>query len=420
MLNCALSLVADDLTGAADSAVAFASCGITSCVVWSADDIRRLSHVPVLSIDTETRRLSATEAARRNVNVLEHCSERGELIFKKVDSTLRGQLAAEIAAMWDHLRRRRDTVLGVFAPASPLTGTTTRDGYAYRSGRALDSLPLWRTEHLYDTASLAEIMSTVNVATTLIPLATVRSGLDRLKWTLTNISQAGTAIAICDATEQTDLDQVARASLSCSGCKLFIGSGGLAKSVAREMSHGAPGCIGQRVNFSDRGALIVVGSAAIESQGAASRLARASHLLDYQIMPATKGSPGVILPRGVISEVIRSLRSGDDVLVRIGAADGLPVLNPNVISELAKSLSPVLCQASAFVATGGETAFALLGEIGAREIRPVRELEPGIVLGMAIGQTRIPIVTKAGGFGGEATLCSVVDYLRSTRDRGAV
>ncbi|MEO8017743.1 MAG: nucleotide-binding domain containing protein, partial [Pseudomonadota bacterium] len=98
------------------------------------------------------------------------------------------------------------------------------------------------------------------------------------------------------------------------------------------------------------------------------------------------------------------------------ATDG----NSQLVSSLARILAPVARQASALVATGGETAAALLAHLGVEGLRLVDEIEPGIPLGLTLGEVSVPAVTKAGGFGNEECLKRVISRLRFIRQTGAV
>ena len=51
---------------------------------------------------------------------------------------------------------------------------------------------------------------------------------------------------------------------------------------------------------------------------------------------------------------------------------------------------------SGLAATGGETAAALLARFGVNGIRLVDEIEPGVSLGVTLGEFSLPVVTKAG------------------------
>ncbi len=116
--------IADDLTGALEAGAKFARQGggarVTTQVAVSGPP-----DVPVLVIDTETRHL-APEEARAVVRAAAESALRFApwLVYKKTDSTLRGNIAAEFRALLDLLPRRSL----VYAPSYPEMGRTVRGG----------------------------------------------------------------------------------------------------------------------------------------------------------------------------------------------------------------------------------------------------------------------------------------------------
>jgi uncharacterized protein YgbK (DUF1537 family) len=66
------------------------------------------------------------------------------------------------------------------------------------------------------------------------------------------------------------------------------------------------------------------------------------------------------------------------------------------------------------VLTGGDIARAVLGALGGEALQLGPEVLPGIPLGWPVTgpQAGLPVVTKAGGFGGAEALCDAVRCLR--------
>jgi uncharacterized protein YgbK (DUF1537 family) len=111
-----LRLLADDLTGALDSAARFLPLTGPVAVTWQGRAIEGS-----VAIDSGTRDLPA-EAARARIERLAPLLDGGAPAFKKIDSLLRGHVAMELAAC---MRRFDHCVL---APAFPFQGRITRDG----------------------------------------------------------------------------------------------------------------------------------------------------------------------------------------------------------------------------------------------------------------------------------------------------
>jgi uncharacterized protein YgbK (DUF1537 family) len=69
------------------------------------------------------------------------------------------------------------------------------------------------------------------------------------------------------------------------------------------------------------------------------------------------------------------------------------------------------------VVTGGEPAAALLGGWYFHGIRLIEEVAPGMSLGIAVGEGRVPLVTKPGGFGEASSLVHALEALRRFKQR---
>jgi uncharacterized protein YgbK (DUF1537 family) len=123
--------LADDLTGALEVGASFAGEGISSTVTTDAT-FECLD--PVIVIDTETRHLAPEAAAAKVQQALRaahHASVR--LIFKKTDSTLRGNIQAELETLAGFYGTRV-----LYAPAYPAMGRTVKQGRLYVNGIPLE------------------------------------------------------------------------------------------------------------------------------------------------------------------------------------------------------------------------------------------------------------------------------------------
>src|ERR671921_1076928 len=99
-----IAIVADDLTGAADTGVQFVRAGYRTAVVFHGEEAPT-ADVDAVSFDTDSRTMPAGFAAKRVVGVAR--AVRGaRVVYKKLDSTLRGNVAAELAAAFGAAGRR--------------------------------------------------------------------------------------------------------------------------------------------------------------------------------------------------------------------------------------------------------------------------------------------------------------------------
>ncbi|MFL6448618.1 MAG: four-carbon acid sugar kinase family protein [Bryobacteraceae bacterium] len=122
-------VLADDLTGALESGAAFAQRGIDSRVTLLKTDS---SGNQVLVVDTETRHASEPDAMTRIAELA--TSEKARLIYKKTDSTLRGNIRAELHAL---------SLLApvLYVPAYPQLGRTLINGCLHVYGVPVEQTP---------------------------------------------------------------------------------------------------------------------------------------------------------------------------------------------------------------------------------------------------------------------------------------
>jgi uncharacterized protein YgbK (DUF1537 family) len=407
-------ILADDLTGAADCAIAFGRRGRAAAVMW--DEVADASdqQLPVLSYDAASRGLSAEAAAGRHADVLARLSAPGRVLFKKIDSTLRGHPATETAAVLAHLKAQSGPALGVFAPAFPATGRTTVGGRILVKGRPLEETEVWQRDHTYSNADLVDVLASAGVRSEKVSLATVRGG--ELQATFARLAAEGDIVAACDAETDHDLHLIAEASLHASPATFFIGSAGLAHALAGLDADNEVEAL--RIPTSASGTLIVVGSLAGASRAAARKLAATGTVEHFPVAPEAllDSSVGSILA----ADVMKRLSAGGDALVEIMMNDQPDMsLGPKLAQALAEALAPAASAIGAFAATGGETAAALLSRFGVNGIRLADEIEPGVSLGLTLGELSVPIATKAGAFGDDQSLIRIAERLRAVRTKGS-
>lgn len=409
-------ILADDLTGAADCAIAFARRGLSATVSWGDHSARTGAAASVFSYDADSRGMTAERAAARHAVALGKLLGPDRLLFKKIDSTLRGQPAAEIAATIAHLQARCGSAFGILAPAFPGTQRTTVDGRIRVSGRPLEEAEVWRRDHSYASADLVEVLAAAGVVAGTVGLAAVRGAA--LRAALDAVAARGSAVAVCDAETDDDLRRIAAASQPMPPGRFLIGSAGLAHALAAGLPDGraaAPSFAG-----ATGGSLIVVGTLATASRAGARRLVAGGGVVHVPVEPGTLLSePAERAAVGL--RVAGLLGAGEDVLVEIRTGDAPDLaLGPSLARALAEALAPAASRMGAFAATGGETAAALLSGFGVDGIQLVDEVEPGVALGITLGHLSVPVVTKAGAFGDERSLRRIAARLRAIRSKGTL
>ena len=390
-----IAILADDLTGAADTAAGMLGAG-RPLVTWPRSDGAIAWHDEdrIVSIDAGTRQATPAEAANRirDLAVLFRTAGFAHL-YKKVDSTLRGHIGVEVKAA---LEGWCEGSLAVVAPAFPAMGRTTVDGRQRVGDTALDGPPV------------AERLASAAVPVTTLALADVRGGvLDRI---FRARAEAGNRAIVCDAVTDVDLAAIAAAGAMLEAAVVWVGSGGLARRLftdsnpsrhQMQISHPIP----------SGPVLVVAGSlTAITGSQAASVAAAGARPVTVSAEDLSTRSPALERNR---NEIERHLRAGMDVVVGIGRRHTATAADTALVDHLARMLKSCQSLVGGVVATGGDTAAALLKQWGIGGLRLIGEVETGVPIGLAIGPRPLIVALKAGGFGHDATLALARTAVRS-------
>jgi uncharacterized protein YgbK (DUF1537 family) len=351
-------IVADDLTGACDTGAVFAARGLTTIVLLPG---ARLPASPpeILVIDTETRGQPAGEARSRVREATAGlAAARPALLYKKVDSTLRGALAAELTGALDGMGARR----AVLAPSLPAQRRALIDGALRIDGRPASETAVSGDPAFPVTgASVLALLAAGGVHPAgLIPLSSLRRGRVAVAARLARIP----GCLVCDA--ETDADLAILAAATGGTPALLAGSAGFASALAARMS-GQPG---DRPSLR-RPLLAIAGSAhPMTRQQAAHARARGVSVLTP---PADPGGDRAATVRALADAARR---------------------------EIARTAPRTV------LLTGGETAYSVCRALGAGGLALGGEAEPGVAIGRLLDGPfdGLTVLTKAGGFGDPDTL----------------
>jgi 4-hydroxythreonine-4-phosphate dehydrogenase len=102
-----------------------------------------------------------------------------------------------------------------------------------------------------------------------------------------------------------------------------------------------------------------------------------------------------------------------DVVVTIGGQHATTAAETALVEQLGRMLQSCQSLIGGVVATGGDTAAALLKHWGIGGLRLIGEVETGVPIGIAIGPRPLIVALKAGGFGHDATLALARAAVRS-------
>lgn len=413
-------VVADDLTGAMDTGHAFATRGFETVVRY---DLSFAAAAQVLVVDTDSR-YADPDAARQHVHDTVEGTD-AALVYKKVDSTLRGNLGPEVEAAADAMGADAVAV----APAFPSNDRVTADGYHLVGGRPVaDTEPGNDPESPVDDSHLPQFLRTQTAHPVshvgVYPVATgdVAAHLDR-----TPMTEHAYGHVVFDAVHNTHLDAIAGGAASTDADTLLVGSGGLAE-YARVPSD--PASEREAPLPEPRGrAFGVAGSVDPMTRRQLAHLDR-ERVVELDAvravndpLGAARGAAAACHDRFVDHDavVLASALDGDAVDRTLAAASEAGVSDRDVRERVEAALAAAAEQVWDDIAldglflTGGAVAKAVLDRLGTGGIAlRGEEVAAGVPIGIVRGGPAdgLPLVTKAGAFGDPDTIVAALDAVR--------
>jgi uncharacterized protein YgbK (DUF1537 family) len=408
-----LLIVADDLSGAADCAIAFAAAGRKTIVSLDAKAPDASASATVIAADTDTRRLTPADAAKRTADAWHALRAPGRRLYKKIDSTLRGNWTAEVAAL------ARLAGPAIVAPAFPATGRTVRDGRVIVRGVPLEETETWKLENAGQDARLRVMLDMVGLHVAHVPLDAFRAAPQDVAAMVVSAAASADGIdaIIVDAETSDDLAALARVTASVDEHFFWVGSGGLARELAALPDlfdeRAAPEAT-RSIEPAQGPVLALVGSLSAISERQCAMLRVETGVVEMIVPPAVLRDGAHHPEWQAWHERIGACVSGrQDAIVRIGRDDAFdPAEGARLSTALAALVAPHFGKLGGLIATGGETARAMLAAARVGSLELVQEIEAGVALGRPSGTAGPAIVTKAGAFGSEHALLGAYLHLR--------
>jgi len=398
-------VVADDLSGAADTAVQFLRSGEETLLLTLGEAAAPEPEAGAgLAIDTGTRGLDPAQAAprlRMAAGIVRLC--RPALVYHKMDSQLRGRPGLEI----ETVRRELGLRCALVAPAHPDQGRVTIDGVHLVRGVPTAEGEAGRDPVAPVTEScLPRLLARqAGVPVTHLHHTDLDNGPDALRRTLERLLSEGHRLITCDAGCRQHLDVVAAVVAGGLRDALLAGSAGLATALAARLRPGeAAGSAAMRPASS---MLFVCGSA--------------SRSLRRQVALLRQGrcQAVVLTPSSLAGEGLRALTRAAtaaweacDLVVQAPHERREGRTAPGRILSALAALGAALAnhrKPGALFLSGGDTARAILGAAGVSAIRLRGEVIPGAPWGVAQGGALdgVTVVTMSGSFGRDQDLVAV-------------
>jgi uncharacterized protein YgbK (DUF1537 family) len=386
-----VGIIADDLTGAADTGVQLARAGYRTAVAFRDAPIPPADDLDAVALDTDSRAMPAGFAAKRVMEAGLTVRE-ASIVYKKLDSTLRGPIAAELAAALGASGRDR----AVVAPAFPAAGRTTVEGVQLVRG-----VPVDETEAKNDPRTPVHEGHVPTLLAAAFPSVVSLSAEDLADPDVIRRALEDAVCVVADAARDEDLEALVRAVPDPSEV-LWAGSAGLAIALGRVYPGPHDGTAHPARTSR---VLVVVGSLSEVSRGQLRSLEE--HGCTAVPVSGWSGAEGEALGKAreaLSGGACAALHSAED-RISSGAGDVVEMLAGVVGALSEENLFDAL------VLTGGDTAVGVARRLGAVGVRLEGEVEPGIPVGILIGPKPYRVVTKAGAFGEPGTLVRAVETL---------
>jgi len=396
-----LAMLADDVTGGCDAGVQFSQRGAVARVyLESPQEPAAFAGVSVLV--SHSRDDAPEESSRKVEQVCDWIAASGaKLCYKKIDSTLKGNLGPELEA----IRNKFPDRLILVSPSFPQMERILLDGWLkVRSSEGIEPI------HLLSLLTKQGVQRSAHISQ---PAGTGPSGA--LAERIRQAEASGARVIVIDAVSECHLRAIAEAAIQIVPQPLLVGSAGLAAAwselLLKAGNRGAdsaagsasePGSFALRVRTSPAGVsasgpvVLCIGSTNPVTCQQLQRLSDTQSLLAFN---CEQGDP---------DPALAALARGCHVTVDIHRGS-VEVRNLRRLFSAIVETSP----ARGLLCSGGDTARLVCAALGVQAIQLGSEILPGLPWGTLVGgpADRLPICTKAGGFGGPEALCKAVSFL---------
>lgn len=421
-----IGMIADDLTGANDAGVQLAKKGLSSTVVFDYRSNHVQTNSDVLIVDTDSRAKSEAEAYEAVSKAAALLLQRGYgHIYKKVDSTLRGNIAVELAA----LEQVYQPDLVVFAPAFPKMNRQTIHGHHYVNGTLITETefgkdPKTPVAESYIPALLQEQIQSGII---LIDLPLLQGSCDHMLEFIIEALENGNKWFVCDGKTEADLEKIAEVFVQLRKRIVWAGSAGLSEYLTGTLKLHPVQDHQEEHRQMDK-TLLVSGSLSEVTKNQLVMVEKMTKAHFIEVNPLELINESFQLDHLIkdfkVHEhkehfvlYVASSEHNRTAARAVGQSLGLTETEVSEaiskgLGAIAKNLLNKFTSLNGLVLTGGDTAKAVCSQLGIAEMQLYSEVEPGLPFGKLRGEkAQYWAITKAGGFGNEHSLVNALKYM---------
>lgn len=426
-----IGIIADDLTGANDTALQFHLRGSNTQILLDYEAyLQNIKNAQTWAISTETRNVepdvaynkvkSATQTFIDKLNL--------EFFYKKIDSTLRGNIAVETLAMLEVLKWDA----AIIVPAFPSECRITVGGYHLLKGVPIERTEVARDVHspIFESHIPTLLRSQLDTESKdlvgLIELSTVMNGAGPILLKINELVAQGKKLIVTDAVSITDIEQIVLAinksdynilPTGSAACAQVLGNIWLPEMKNQHISKTIP----------ELPKLIISGSATQTTETQIKKLADSDDIENTYFINLDMKSVIAGVNEELVERVVNNLGQKNIVIVHtsylIKEYDGFsddclnagltkPKLASKITDFLAELTRRVVSKRDVILITlGGETSYKCCSAIDSLQLQLVDEVAPSIAL--SIDHKAQWIVAKSGNLGNANTLIDILKYFET-------
>jgi len=424
-------VIADDLTGANDTGVQFAKKGYnTKLLIFNKQSTIIIpDNLDVFVIDTETRELESKTARKILKSILEKINiNKKDIVYKKVDSTLRGNISDEIEEIMNILKKD----ICIFSPSFPSHKRITIGGYL-----VVDQKPLGLSEYSSNNLKQEEnsfipflLKKQTNFSVGQIDLKDVAKGQKTILSKINELYQKGNKIIVIDSTNEEHLKDIFASSLNLDRSVLFSGSAGLANHFPNINNKNED--LKMKIENNKGPVIVVAGSRNSITEDQVNYLKNKSIFCELKIDLEQIFSNKDRILDDYATKCIQAIKDNRDLVIHTNITyNEEKSINEKLMLKYHLSFRGLEIKIKAFlgeltskiiknsnirnlILTGGDVALGVCKELNIRNLNILAELLPGIPLAIAnYKDYKLNVITKAGGFGKEDALYNLINKLKN-------
>lgn len=429
-----IGIIADDLTGANDTALQFMLNNVDTNILLNTDqEPEKTNTSQAWAIATESRNIAPEFAFEKVKLATQYLVEKvnPDYFYKKIDSTVRGNISVEVLSMLE--------VLGwdaaIIMPAFPQENRITVGGYHLLKGIPIERTEMARDPHspIYEshlpTLLQSQLGENLKNLVGSIELKTILDGAGPILQTMNKLIENGVKLIVADSVSITDLEQIVLAMQKSNYKILPVGNSAAGRVLSNEWFPRAEKSVEVLpIKIPKLPKFIVSGSA---TQITSSQIDKYEQSADYEenTLVIELGMDDILagVKDELVNRIVTNLTGENVVMVHtsklLNNFDGFSDdtmkadlsksgLAGAVTDFLAELTGRVLEKTKAVLITlGGETSYKCCNAINANQLKLLDEVLPAIALSKNIKSDQF-IVTKSGNLGGVNTLIEIINYFK--------